>query len=613
MSERSRIVRIFGGLFRGLDRLRRVLHFLLVTGLFLLLLAVLSQQPLIIPDSAALVLNPQGTIVEQLTGDPVERAIARAQGNEVSESLLGDMIDAIRAAREDDRIKLIVLRLGGLTGAGLSKLEELGDELDAFRDAGKPVFAIGSAYSRDQYFLAAHADRIMMHPMGVVLVDGYEVYMPYYHAALEKLSIDYKVWSVGQYKSAVEPVTRDDMSPQDRVARGRYLGAMWDQYQQSVTGARDLDADAMQRYADEFARLLTARDGDAAELALDYGLVDEVGPFDEFADQVRQITGADDGDLGYPSIDYSSYITAVRTERLEIPSTNKIGVIVAAGEIFDGERPAGSIGSDSLIRLIRSARDDDSIRALVVRVDSPGGSAFASELIRRELELFRDTDRPVIVSMGSVAASGGYWMSMSANEIWASQATLTGSIGAFAEIPTFPRALERLGVTIDGLGTTELSGQSSVLRGIGDDIDTYVSLSLGHTYDQFVSEVAQNRGLDRDAVEESAQGRVWIGTDALDRGLVDKLGSLDDAIDSAAEMAGVADNYSLRFLKPEPTFAERLAMQFVQSAAPAIRSVHWPAALPASIRAVIDGLEDPLLGRFNDPRGINARCLCDVR
>ncbi len=616
MSERPLVFRIFRGAFRWLDRLRRGLHLVLLLITIAVLIVAVSPEPVLVPARGALVLNPQGAIVEQLSGGAFERALARAQGLPLDQSLLSDMVDAIRAARDDSRITALVLRLDGMGAAGLSALQDLALEIDAFRASGKPVHAIGAAFDRNQYYLAARADEVSLHPMGVVLVEGYEATIPYFREAIEKLSIDYRVWAAGEFKSAVEPITRDDMSPADRAARSLYLGGMWGHYQRDVTAARGLNGDAMQRYADEFANLLRQNAGDSAALALDYGLVDRVESFDLADDRIRAIAGDAPAPAAYSAIDYASYITALRAEDFSIPAPEKIGIIVASGEILDGEQPAGTVGAASLIRLIRAAREDDAIKGLVLRVDSPGGSAFASELIRRELELFSETGRPVIASMGSVAASGGYWISMSADEIWAGEATLTGSIGAFAAVATFPRALARLGVNLDTVGTTRLSGQSSPLAGIGEDIDQYVDLSLQQLYTSFVSQVAAHRNLDPADAEASAQGRVWLGSDALERGLVDRLGTLDDAITAAAEFAELErDSYSIEYLEPVPGLAERIAMELVRVSAPLLQAVGEFNAIPAPLRRVageLAGLE-PWLTLGSDPRGIYTHCLCDAR
>ena len=617
MNNQGNFMRALGVIGRWIDRFRRILH--LVFLLFLLSLAVtlLSFPRPVVPSAAALVLDPRGVIVEQLSGDPLDRALAYAQGLDFNETLLADLIEAVKDAQSDDRIKALVLNLDKLTGAGLSKLGELGDAIDGFKQSGKPVFAVGSGFDRNQYYLAAHADQILMHPMGLVLIDGYSTYIPYYKSALDKFYIDYKAWTVGEYKSFTEPYTRDGMSDPDRESRSAYLNAMWNLYQRDVERVRGLDTDSLQRYADEFVPLLREADGDTGQLAVDYGLVDDVLPFDEIRSRIREVVGAgDSGDDSYSAIGMRDYLTAVKAYDRPDVLPRKVGLIVAAGTILDGAQPPGSIGGESLARLIRSAREDSAIRALVLRIDSPGGSAYASELIRREIELFRATGRPVVVSMGSVAASGGYWIAMNANEIWASPSTLTGSIGVGSTFLTVPRALEKIGINIDGVGTTRLSGQQDPLQGVGPDISDYIQLSIEHTYQEFVDKVAENRGQDPAETEASAQGRVWIAGEAQTRGLIDKLGGLDDAIESAADIAGLAPNsYSVDKLEPEIGWAEQLALRLIKLSTPAISALGVETHLPASLKLVLDAATEPMafLDRLNDPRGIYAYCFCDVQ
>jgi protease-4 len=617
MSSRSIVLRGLWWIWRGLDYVRRFLHLILILIVFTFLLVIVTPRQVFVPDAAALVLAPQGSLVDQLTGDPFEQAIARAQGLSVQETLLKDLIESVRMAAGDRRIKALVLQLDGLGPSGLSKLQELADEIDSFKSSGKPVFAIGGGFDRDQYYLAAHADHVLMHPMGLVLIDGYSSYLPYYKSALDKLLIDYNVWTVGQYKSFVEPVERDDMSPQDRESRTVYLGAMWNYYQEGVAAARTLGGGSLQRYADNFVQLLGDAGGDTAALAMNYGLVDEVLPFDEMRRRVSAAVGAnDDGEDTYPAINYADYLTAVRAVHLPAASDRKLAVIVASGEILDGAQPPGTVGSESMVQLIRRAREDEDTRGIVLRIDSPGGSAFASDVILRELQVFRDTGRPVVVSMGSVAASGGYWIAMNADEIWASPTTLTGSIGVGATFPTFQRTLSELGVNVDGIGTTRLSGQMDALQGLGDDIKQYVQLSIEHTYAEFVGKVAEYREADVDTVEQSAQGRVWIGSDAQARGLVDRLGDFDDAVASAAELAGLAPgSYRLDYVEPDLGIAERLALELVEAAAPVASAAGWKPRLPAALARLVELATEPLAfaDRFNDPRGIYAYCFCDVR
>jgi len=318
----------------------------------------------------------------------------------------------------------------------------------------------------------------------------------------------------------------------------------------------------------------------------------------------------------YSQVTLDDYVTWLRTEGAPASQPNKIAVIVASGEISDGTQPPGAIGGDSTSELIRRARADESVKALVLRVDSGGGSAFASDLILRELERFQATDRPVVVSMGSVAASGGYWISMGANEIWASPTTLTGSIGVGATIPTIPRTLERLGIHVDGIGTTELAGGLEITRPINESMKGLIGLSVRHTYDDFVGKVAQHRERSVDQIEAAAQGRVWTGSDALERGLVDKLGDLPDAIDSAAELAGLEKgSYMLDYVEQQLGFVETLMLSLtahvVAGADRLVDLPRWPSTVTQALESTLEPME--FLDRFNDPRGIYAYCFCDTQ
>jgi protease-4 len=613
-------LRIISSIWRGLDRLRRLLHLIFLLGIFLLLLAAAVGERVLIPQSAALLIAPRGVLVDQLSGDALDRALARAQGTPLRETLVRDIVDALRAARDDDRIKAVVLDLDELAGAGLSKLQDVAAEIRDFKQSGKPVIAVGDSFTRDQYYLAAQADDVYMNPMGQVLVDGYARFLPYYKSLLEKLYVDYNVWTVGEFKSFVEPITRDDMSPQDEEASRAFLNQLWGAYQADVTTARGMPAPALQQYADDIVTLLSGTRGDTARLAKDYGLVDELLTRDVMRERIRERMGEAKPTSGQPDtysqVTLDDYVTWLRTEGAPASQPNKIAVIVASGEIVDGSRPPGSIGGDSTSELIRRARADTSVKALVLRVDSGGGSAFASDLILRELERFQATDRPVVVSMGSVAASGGYWISMGANEIWASPTTLTGSIGVGMTIPTIPRTLERLGVHVDGVGTTELAGGLQITRPINESMKGLLGLSVRHTYDEFVGKVAQHRERSVEQIEAAAQGRVWTGSDALERGLVDKLGDLPDAIDSAAELAGLEKgSYMLDYVEQQLGFIETLMLsmtaQVVAGANRLVDLPRWPSSVTQALEATLEPME--FLDRFNDPRGIYAYCFCDTQ
>jgi protease-4 len=620
MDNRAWPLRIVTGIWRGLDRLRRFLHLILLLGVFLLLLvsAIGGRTP--IPNAAALVLAPQGVLVDQLSGDPLQRAIAKAQGAVLQETLLRDILDAVRAARDDDRIKAIVLDLNAMTGAGLSKLQEIAAELTRFKESGKPVVAVGDSFTRDQYYLAAQADDVYMHPMGLVLVDGYSRFLPYYKTLLEKIYVDFNVWTVGEYKSFVEPITRDDMSPEDEEASRVFLDALWNAYQADVTTARGLASPALQRYADDIATLLAEADGDTGQLAVDYGLVDELLTRDEMRERIREAIDEEPRESEptdeFTQVTLDQYVAWLRTERLPQLHPSKVAVIVASGTILDGVQPPGTIGGDSLADLIRITRADDAVKALVLRVDSGGGSAFASDVILRELEVFQESNRPVVVSMGSVAASGGYWIAMSADEIWASPTTLTGSIGVGATIPTIPRTLDWLGVHVDGIGTTELAGAFDLTRPLGDEVQGLIAESIQRTYEDFVGKVAEHRERPIAEVEAAAQGRVWVGTDALDRGLVDRLGTIEEAVGSAAELAGLEEGaYTVEYVEPQLTFAERLALELTASVRATFERFVSRPTWPDVVTRVLESAQGPLafVDRLNDPRGIYAFCFCDTR
>jgi protease-4 len=617
MAAKSFLGGVFGTIGRWLDRLRRTLHLIFLLLVFLFLLAAIWPQTVVVPASSALYLSPTGVLVDQLSGDPLDQALAHVQGVGTGETLLKDLVDAVRKATEDERIRILVLDLDGLTGGGLSKLQDLGAEIDAFRESGKRVVSIGDSYSRDQLYLASRADEVYMNPMGVVLVEGYELYQPYYKSLLELASIDYNVWTAGEYKSVVEPVTRDDMSPQDREASSVFLNGLWSAYKSDVARARALDPEGMQVFADQYAELLTAAGGDAAQLALDFGLVDDLMTRGEMRDRVAELLGLETatGD-DFPSISHAAYLQSFGDPSLLHAADDRIAVVVLSGTIYDGDEAPGAIGGDSATRLIHQASMDERVKALVVRVDSGGGSAFASEVILSEIMRFQASGRPLVVSMGSVAASGGYWISMSADEILASATTLTGSIGVASMLPTFQDLLARFGVNVDGIGTTELAGQFNLMRELGEDAEEYFGQSVASLYEQFVSKVAAAREQPEDAIDRVARGRVWTGSDALEAGLIDGFGTIDDAIESAATLAGLeADTYDVVYVEPELSLTQQLALELAGLATPVLDLLNIEAPWSPAIGEMLETASKPLdfLLHLNDPRGLYVLCGCDVR
>ena len=609
---------LFTGLWRLLNTLRKGLQLLFLLIIAIIFLASISPDSLTEPRDAVLVIAPQGGLVDQLSGDAFERAVAEIRGLPLNETLLRDLIDVIRTARDDERIEALVLQLDGLVGSGLSKLQELSGEIVRFKQSGKPVIAIGDWFSRDQYYIAAHADKIYMNPMGVIPIDGYSRYLPYYKSAIDALYIDFHVWTVGEYKSFVEPITRDDMSAEDRESTEAFLGALWDAYQADVTAARELPGNALQIYADNATNLLSEVNGDSAELALNYGLVDELLTRDQIRARIKALVNDQkkDNDDDYQRISYKEYLAVVRAEQVRPPGDSAVAVVVASGTILDGSQSPGSVGGDSTAAMIRRAGEDQNVKALVLRVDSPGGSAFASDVILRELEVFQDSGKPLVVSMSSVAASGGYWISMGADEIWASPTSITGSIGVGATFPTFSRALDQLGVHVDGVGTTKLSGQANPLRQLGTDASESIQQMIEHTYSEFIRRVAESRGKDVEEVDKVARGRVWIATDAKTYGLVDKLGDFEDAIISAAELAGLTkDEYSVEFIEKEFSFAELIALEFALITAPVSKYLDISPQIPETFQSLLDVAIEPFrfIDQLNDPRDLYVYCFCEVQ
>ena len=609
---------LFTWLWCVLDTLRKALQLLFLLIISIVFLASIAPDNLTKPREAVLVIAPQGVLVDQLSGDVFERAIAEIRGLPLNETLLRDLIDAIRIARDDERIQVLVLQLDGLLGSGLSKLQELSGEIIRFKESGKPVIAVGDWFSRDQYYIAAHADKIYMNPMGAIPIDGYSRYLPYYKSAIDSLYIDFHVWTVGEYKSFVEPITRNNMSPEDRESTEIFLGALWDAYQADVTAARELPSNSLQFYADHANELLTEANGNTAKMALDYGLVDELFTRDQIRTRIRNLVPTEEKNINndYEHISHEEYLAVIASEQVRRLNKNTVAVIVASGTILDGSQSPGSIGGDSMAAMIRRAGEDGDVQALVLRVDSPGGSAFASDIILRELEVFQESGRPLVVSMSSVAASGGYWISMGADQIWASPTTITGSIGVGATFPTFSRSLERLGVYVDGVGTTTLAGQGNPLRELGPEVNQSIQLMIEHTYGEFIGQVAEFRGRDIDEIDEVARGRVWIATDAQQYGLVDELGDLDDAVTSAAELAGFTeDEYQVDFMEQEISFAELIALELTMSLAPVSKFFNIGPQIPETFQKLLDVAAKPfkLVDQLNDPRDLYIYCFCEVQ
>jgi protease-4 len=606
---------IFVSIGRGIDILRKFLHLILLLIIFGFILGAWRVSVPFVPAKAALLVAPEGDIVDQLSGDPIERAISRAQGAERAETLLWDLTDAIRAAAKDERIAVMVLDLDYMTGAGQATLEEVSRALREFRASNKKIIAHGTTFLQPQYYLAAQANEVYLDPEGQVIIDGYSSYPWFYKDLLDKIGLDMNVFRVGSYKSAVEPYVRMDMSPEAREESLDFLGSLWGTYQKATTTARKIDGAAVANYVAAFPDAVAAARGDAADVALKAGLITGIKSRQEVERDVIKIVGEDEQTGSFNSVDHVDYSRVVHASQTLSPDgTPHIGVVVASGEILDGDQPSGTVGGDSTARLIRKARLDDAIKAVVLRVDSPGGSVTASENIHREIAALKAAGKPFVVSMGDLAASGGYYIASSADEIWASPATITGSIGIFAVIPTFNRTLEKVGVKVDGVGTTPLAGSLRVDRPLSEPVKKFLQTTIERGYETFLARVSSGRKKSRDEVDAVAQGRVWSGEDAVGHGLVDHLGSFDDAVKAAAKRAKLT-KYEVDFMEPEMSWAQQLALEVKVSLVTTFFQLDGRTKRLMNVAEQLDPLAQELerLSRFSVPNRLYAYCFCSVR
>lgn len=610
MASRPNFVwRLLRGFVHALDVARRfLLTILFGVMLLVVLFGGLWAAHTAIPDSTALVVAPKGVLVEQREGNASDRLRAMLFGGGRDETLLEDVVDAIDRARDDERVKVLVLRPDDLEGAALVHLREVRRAVERFRESGKPVLALGDAYSQSQYYLATTADEIYLHDLGVVWLEGYGTFGTYFRDAIERLEIEPNVFRVGRYKSAVEPFLRNDMSPEERVVALEFLGDLWTLWLADVTAARKLTPAELTTALDELPARLKAAQGRPARLALDLKLVDHVGGRDAADARLTELVGEDEKTHTWNQVDADTYLWAAgRPDDGRPTSGPAIGVVRAVGMIVPGEQAPGRVGGDSTSTLLREARFDEDVRAVVLRIDSPGGSAFASEVIRQEALRLRDAGKPLVVSMGPVAASGGYWIATAAEEIWASPATLTGSIGIFGVFPTIQKPLARyLGLHVDGVGTTWLSGALRSDRALGPGVADMIQQGLEAGYAEFLGHVATARRMTTEEANAVGQGRVWSGEDALRVGLVDHLGSLEDAVASAAAKAGLGDEWRIVEIEQTPSLREQLLMLLGSRVA----QVWTPPAtgrLAAGLRDAVEQV-DALLGRWPDPRGLWALC-----
>lgn len=534
------IRRFFGGLWGAVNFTRQLVFNLIFLFIVVAILVAIVSSPGVQPveEKTALVLNMEGNLVEQFTSAPMDRVLGQLTGEAEIEIQLRDAVRAIEAAKDDKTIDRIVLLTDGFNVAGFAALRDLSAALRDFRASGKQVVAWATYMEQKQYYLAAQADEVYLDPLGGILIEGFGRHRLYYREGLQdKLGVDVHLFKVGEFKSAAEPFVLDAASPESREADLYWMGDIWQRFVAELATARKLDVPALEAMINELPARVAAAGGDLGQLALDEKLVDGLKTSQEIEQMLIERGAADSEGTSFRQIDLASYLAHVARQNLGVDSRPQVAVVVAQGEITDGEQAPGTIGGVSTSALLRQAREDENIKAVLLRVDSPGGGVFPSEQIRREVELTKAAGKPVVVSMVNVAASGGYWISMNADRIFADESTITGSIGIFGLWMTAPRALEKIGVRADGVGTTPLAGAFDPTRPLDPNVGILVQSVINKGYADFIGKVATARGTTPAAIDVNARGRVWSGAQAKERGLVDELGGYDAAL---AHLVGLA-------------------------------------------------------------------------
>ena len=604
--------RLFTLLWNIINTTRKlIINFIFFTVLAIIIIAIAtSDEEIVLDNQTALVLDLSGNIVDQKRFvDPFEAILSQSNNdNPDAEILLADILYVIQNATQDTRISTIVLNLSNLRSAGVSKMTDIGNALNEFKAAGKQVVAMENGYSQNQYFLASYADTVFLNTKGMVSLDGLSRYRLFYKSALEKLKINTHVFRVGTFKSAVEPFIRDDMSDADKQASNQLLADIWASYSSIVAKNRGIRPDQLVLDTDTYLAQLDKAEGDSAQMAMNMHWVDELVSAEQFRlAMIEQVGANKDGD-SFRQISFNDYLS-LTAPLPQFVEKDSVGIVVAKGNILNGAQPAGQIGGDTTSEFLRKARLNDKVKAVVLRVDSPGGSAFASEQIRQEVLALKNAGKPVVVSMGSLAASGGYWISASADYIYATPTTLTGSIGIFGMFATFEDALTHLGVNSDGVATSDWAGLSPA-RSLNPNVKAVIQRHIERGYHEFISLVATERNMTIEQVDSIAQGRVWTGTRALELGLVDEIGDMKQAIAKAAELAEM-DQFDTKLIEQELTTEQQFIQQLVGASAAYIpQSVHKSSILESMLMQWSEVIED--FAKFDDPQGMYLYCeQCD--
>ena len=605
-----------------LDGTRRALMNLFVLLLIVILVtAFLTSGPKPLAERTTLVLKLEGNLVEQFSGSPREQLMAQAQGRgSPKQTRLRDVLAVLDQAARDDQISAVLLDTDELSGAGLAGLHEVAAALQRFRKSGKPVLAYADSYSQRGYFLAAQASEVYLHPMGMAMLEGFGRWRTYYKDALDRVGVTPHVVKAGTYKNFAETYTATGPSPATQESEGLVYGELWSGFTGAIETARKLEAGSLAQGIAELPQRLAAAKGDPAQLALQAKLVDGLKTRDQMRELLIGKGAKDEQSKSFRQVSLGEYLAYVKDAGAPNKVQPGVGIVVAEGEIVDGESGPGRIGGDSTARLIRKAREDEAIKAVVLRVNSPGGSAFASEILRRELELTRQAGKPVVVSMGDVAASGGYWISMSSDTVIADAGTVTGSIGVFGMLPTAEGLMEKLSLHTGGVTTTWLAGGYDPRRPLDPRLKAVVQSSIDGVYARFTTLAAQARKSTPEMIDTVAQGRIWTGAQAKARGLVDRLGSLDDAVQTAVQLAKLdvkdGEKPRIAYVERDLSRSERLLASLGDVVAPPLAQAFGQAlgldALPAPVVEELAALRalarQSAQGRWE--RSAAVHCLC---
>ncbi|MGA0335474.1 MAG: signal peptide peptidase SppA [Luminiphilus sp.] len=602
------MMRLLKGLWRilsGISRAISVLLPLVFVAIFVTAfsLGMKESVPEPLPEQAALLIAPAGSLVED--NPPVEPVAAFLNQDYERPVLLHDLVRAIQWAASDDRITALILNLEDLAGPSTSQTLELSEAIAEFKGADKPVIAVGDYYSQAQYLLASQADQVLLHPEGGMFLEGFSVYRSYLRSFLEKIRVTMHVFRAGDNKSAVEPYLRDDMSERERAVVSRWISGLWAAYAELAETGRGLPPGALNAFINSFADQLAASDNDLAETLVAGGWIDVLADHTEMNALLAERVGVTDEEGLPQTVEFERYFEDMKQQRmLAEEGLPLIAIVPVEGTLVPGESEEGMAGSDTINGYIDTAMGAEDIAAIVLRVNSPGGSVFASDLIRRKLAEAREAGIPVVVSMGTMAASGGYWISAEADQIWALPTTITGSIGAFSAFPTVEGILEYIGVTVDGVGTTSLAGGASFDRGVSPEMARIIQALSYSAYDDFIELVSRGREMAPEAVEEIAGGLVWTGAEAAEIGLVDALGGLDQAVAAAAALAGIEEWRTGRTTVP-PSFESVLLEELSRSFSAALpQSWGWTEFLAASFKPAVKSLAD-----LRDPMHVYVQCL----